>query len=164
MSLDLAGPSPAFDLYDTERPIISQPQNLPPALIVDADLSDSLVGCGSVINKGCVVTSSVLGNCVYLEPSAIVDRSLILGSFMPYHHAAGERAAMRIKGRIPHGVGMGTVLQNVVADHNVSIGRNCVITNAAGVKEANRELSGYVINSGLVVILKGEIIPDSTII
>ena len=58
--------------------------------------------------------------------------------------------------------GEGSVIKNAVVDSNAAVGRNVRITNEAGVKEADHSQGGYVIQDGIVVILKGAIIADNT--
>ena len=41
---------------------------------------------------------------------------------------------------------------------------DCKIINAAGVQEANREESFYIIKDGIVTILKDAILPPGTVI
>jgi glucose-1-phosphate adenylyltransferase len=55
-----------------------------------------------------------------------------------------------------------TVVEGAIIDKNASIGRNCVITNAAGVQEG--EGPGFYIRDGIVVIVKNAEIPDGTVI
>ena len=60
------------------------------------------------------------------------------------------------------GVGAGTQIEGAIVDKNVSIGRDCVITNAAGVQEG--EGPGFYIRDGIVVVVKNAEIPDGTVI
>ena len=53
-------------------------------------------------------------------------------------------------------------IKGAIIDDNAAIGRNVRITNAAGVKEADRTQEGYAIQDGIVVVLRGATIPDST--
>ena len=64
----------------------------------------------------------------------------------------------------PIGVGCGTHLRRVIADKNARIGKNCRILNERNVQEGGSEEQGWVIRSGLVVLLKDCIIPDNTVI
>ena len=53
-------------------------------------------------------------------------------------------------------------IKGAIIDDNAAIGRNVRITNAAGVKEADRTQEGYAIQDGIVVVLRGATIPDGT--
>lgn len=58
--------------------------------------------------------------------------------------------------------GENSVIKRAIIDDNVSIGRNVKITNKDSVDEADFTDAGYVIQNGIVVILKGAVIPDGT--
>lgn len=62
------------------------------------------------------------------------------------------------------GVGAGSKVSNCIADKNARIGKNVTIVNKDGVQEANHEEKGYLIKSGIVVIMRGASIPDGTVI
>ena len=57
--------------------------------------------------------------------------------------------------------GENTVIQNAIVDCNAAVGRNVRITNDKGIKETDQSQSGYVIQDGITVILKGAVIPDN---
>lgn len=54
------------------------------------------------------------------------------------------------------------MIKRAIIDDNVSIGRNVKITNKDNIEEADHTPKGYVIQSGIVVVLKGATIPDGT--
>ena len=56
------------------------------------------------------------------------------------------------------------ICSTAIVDKNARIGKNCTITNAAGVQELEDEDNGVYIRSGIVVILRNATIPDGTII
>lgn len=54
------------------------------------------------------------------------------------------------------------MIRRAIIDDNASIGRNVKITNKDNVDEADHTDHGYVIQNGIVVVLKGAAIPDGT--
>ncbi|MCJ7550299.1 MAG: glucose-1-phosphate adenylyltransferase, partial [Anaerolineae bacterium] len=60
------------------------------------------------------------------------------------------------------GVGEGSVIENAILDLNVRIGRNVVIRDHRDSEELATE--NYVIKDGLVIVPKGVVIPDGTVI
>ena len=58
--------------------------------------------------------------------------------------------------------GENSVIKRAIVDDNVSIGRNVKITNKDNIEEADHTKEGYVIQHGIVVVLKGATIPDGT--
>ena len=75
-----------------------------------------------------------------------------------------ERLKNLESGKVPLGVGANTTIQKAIIDKNARIGRNVRIVNKDRVVEANREELGFVIQSGIVVVIKNATIPDGTII
>jgi glucose-1-phosphate adenylyltransferase len=67
-------------------------------------------------------------------------------------------------GKVPLGVGANTTILRAIVDKNARIGRNVRIMNNDGVRESSREDLGFVIQSGIVVIIKNATIPDGTVI
>ena len=68
------------------------------------------------------------------------------------------------EGGVPVGIGEGSVISNAIIDKNARIGKNCTITNAAGVEDLVDEENGVYIRSGIVTILRNATIPDGTTI
>ena len=74
---------------------------------------------------------------------------------MPY---SGEH----VRSRLTSDAGEKSVIKKAIIDDNASIGRNVKITNKEGVDEADRTKDGYVVQNGIVVVLKGATIKDGT--
>lgn len=68
------------------------------------------------------------------------------------------------KGGIPVGIGEGSTIRHAIVDKNARIGRNVQILNKDRVEESLREDEGFLIRSGIVVILKNATIADNTVI
>jgi len=81
-----------------------------------------------------------------------------------YYESPTERAQALDSGKIPLGVGANSTIRKAIVDKNARIGRDVQIINKDGVQEATREELGFVIRSGIVVIIKNAIIPDGTVI
>ena len=58
--------------------------------------------------------------------------------------------------------GENSVIKRAIIDDNASIGRNVKITNKDNIEDLDRTDDGYVIQHGIVVVLKGASIPDNT--
>ena len=54
--------------------------------------------------------------------------------------------------------------KTAIIDKNAHIGRHVQIINKDKIEEAQREEEGFIIRSGIVVVLKNAIIPDGTVI
>ncbi|KAL4420196.1 hypothetical protein ABPG77_011412 [Micractinium sp. CCAP 211/92] len=159
-NLDLADPDALMGAMDhmTGR----KGSCLPPATMHGADLDRVIVGDGSVL-VGCKISNSVLGECTYVGRGTRIEHSLVLGNGAYTNDSIREEA--RETGKIVYGVGENCYLRRCVVDENASIGNNVQIINKSGVKEADRsEDSGFMIQDGIVVIMRNAVIPDSVVI
>ena len=81
-----------------------------------------------------------------------------------YYESEEQRERLLQAGRLPIGVGAGSMISNTIVDKNARIGENCQITNKDGIEEANRESEGFYIRSGIVTVLRNAEIPNGTIL
>jgi glucose-1-phosphate adenylyltransferase len=155
----LASPKPDFNLYDARMPLYTNARMLAPAKVTRSRVENSLVSEGSVIIDS-DVSDSVIGIRSYVGARTRVHRTVMMGAdYYPWADADGQT---RVHGPPSPGVGEDTRIENAIVDKNVSIGRRCVITNWAGVQEG--EGPGFYIRDGIVVLVKNAVIPDGTTI
>jgi len=120
-----------------------------------------MVGEGCII-KECAIKRCVVGIRCRIETGCVIDNSLLMGA--DYYESPMERMQALETGKVPLGIGTNTTIQRAIIDKNARIGRNVQIINRDGVKESNREELGFVIRSGIVVVIKNTTIPDDTVI
>ncbi|CAK23724.1 MAG: glucose-1-phosphate adenylyltransferase [Synechococcus sp.] len=154
-------PTPPFSFYDAEFPIYTRPRYLPPSKLVDSQITDSIIGEGSIL-KSCSIHHSVLGVRSRVEDEVVLQDSLLMGS--DFFESSSERAVLRERGGIPLGVGKGTTVKRAILDKNARIGSNVTIVNKDHVEEADRPEHGFYIRNGIVVVVKNASIPDGTVI
>ena len=154
-------PDPPFSFYDEKAPIYTRPRYLPPTKLLDSRVTESMLGEGCFL-KECTVKRSVIGIRSRIETGCIIDHALLMGS--DYYESPAERLQNLESGKIPLGVGANTTIRKAIVDKNARIGRNVQITNNAGIVEATREDLGFVIQNGIVVIIKNATIPDGMVI
>jgi glucose-1-phosphate adenylyltransferase len=109
-------------------------------IIVDADVNQSLIGVRSRIEAGAVIRASLIMGCDYYETP---DRVLPLGA-------------------PPMGIGPNTTIDGAIVDKNARIGRGVRISPAG--KPANCDGANYYVRDGIVIIPKGAVVPDGTVI
>ena len=160
-NLAFASPDSPIKMSDVDGPTtIPKSRVLPPAMIQgEAAVDNSLIDDGAVL-VDCSIQDSVIGQCVFVGRGTRIERSMLLGS--PFWTSENLRKSYIARGDQVFGVGDNCTLRNCIIDENVTIGNNVEITNAAGVKEADREEDGYVIQDGIVVVLRNAVIPDGT--
>jgi glucose-1-phosphate adenylyltransferase len=154
-------PLPPFSFYDEKAPIYTHSRYLPPTKLLDSHVVESMVGEGCIL-KECMVKRSVIGIRSRIEADCVIDNALLMGA--DYYESPAERLKNLESGKVPLGVGENTVIQRAIVDKNARIGRNVRIVNQDHVVEATREEMGFVIRSGIVVIIKNATIPDGTVI
>ena len=154
-------PKPPFSFYDEDFPIYTRPRYLPPSKLVDAQITDSIVGEGSIL-KSCSINHCVLGVRSRVENSVVLQDSLVMGS--DFFESTSEREELRRNGGIPLGVGEGSTVKRAILDKNTRIGRNVSIVNKDNVEEADRPELGFYIRNGIVVICKNATISDGMVI
>ncbi len=154
-------PDPPFSFYDEKAPIYTRPRYLPPTKLLDSRVTESMLGEGCIL-KECTVKRSVIGIRSRIETGCIIDHALLMGS--DYYESPAERLQNLESGKIPLGVGANTTIRKAIVDKNARIGRNVQITNNEGIVEAIREDLGFVIQNGIVVIIKNATIPDGMVI
>jgi len=154
-------PSPSFSFYDEKAPIYTRPRYLPPSKLLDCKVIESMVGEGCIL-KECTVKRSVIGVRSRIETGCVIDNTLLMGS--DYYESPMERLKNLESGKVPLGVGANTTIRRAIVDKNARIGNNVRIVNQDSVQESSREELGFVIQSGIVVVIKNATIPDGTII
>jgi glucose-1-phosphate adenylyltransferase len=154
-------PDPPFSFYDEKAPIYTHSRHLPPTKLLDSHVNESMVGEGCIL-KECTVTHSVIGIRSRIETDCVIHNALLMGA--DYYESPLERARALECGKVPLGIGANSTIQRAIIDKNARIGRNVRIVNQESVQEGNREELGFVIRSGIVVVIKNAIIPDGTII
>ncbi|EPS61747.1 glucose-1-phosphate adenylyltransferase, partial [Genlisea aurea] len=154
-------PIPDFSFYDRSSPIYTQPRYLPPSKMLNADVTDSVIGEGCVI-KSCKIHHSVIGLRSCILEGAIIEDSLLMGA--DYYETDADRKLLAAKGGVPVGIGKNTHIKRAIIDKNARIGENVKIINVDDVQESARETDGYFIKSGIVTVIKDALIPSGTTI
>jgi len=158
-NLSLTDQRPAFNFYDPSCPIYTHPRFLPATKIQACDVSDSLISEGCFIERA-RLERVVVGIRSRIAAGARIRRSLLLGADTYETLEDMERAAS--DGLPPIGIGEDSVIENAIVDKNARVGRGVRILNERG--ERDRDASNYHIRDGVVVIPKGAVVPDGTVI
>jgi glucose-1-phosphate adenylyltransferase len=154
-------PDPPFSFYDERAPIYTRSRYLPPTKLLDSKIIESMVGEGCIL-KECTVQQSVIGIRSRIETGCVIDHALLMGS--DFYESPSERWQNLASGKVPLGVGANTRIRKAIIDKNSRIGRNVQIVNREDVVEGSREELGFVIQNGIVVVIKNTTIPDGMII
>jgi glucose-1-phosphate adenylyltransferase len=111
--------------------------------------------------KGCIADDTL----VQVGVGVTIKNAMLMGC--DFYESPEEQARLLASGGIPMGVGDGSHIENAILDKNARIGKNVTIKNSAGVDEFEPAEGGteqYFIRSGIVVVMKGGVIPDNSVI
>ena len=157
-------PTPPFTFYDKKAPIYTRSRYLPPTKMLDCQITESMISEGCMM-KNCQIQRSVLGVRSRLGAGSVVDNSLLMGA--DYYERPEDRMELLTKGKVPVGVGSNCLIKGAIVDKNARIGNDVKIINKDNIEEAmssEAEAQGFIIRSGIPVILKNATIPDGTVI
>jgi glucose-1-phosphate adenylyltransferase len=155
----MASIMPKFNLFDADAPIFTRPRVLPGSKLIDCEVRNSIVTDGCIVNRASII-NSIIGVRSRIGNFSRIEYSLLMGA--DYYQTIDDLEADRRRELPFIGVGERTVIRRAIIDKNVRIGSNVRILNEAERKEHDGE--NYYIREGIVVVPKGAIITDGTII
>ena len=157
--MDLTEPLPKFNFYDEEHPIFTHARFLPSSKIVSAEVNQSILSEGSIINRS-RINHSIVGLRSRIGENSLIDHSIIMGA--DYFESNEEMLKNEKKGIPKIGIGENCEIRNAIVDNNARIGNGVKLINVRNVAE--EETDNYVIRDKLIVIPINSIIPDGTVI
>ena len=155
MSID-----PPFNFYDEKNPIYTHRRFLPATKINMCNFVSSLAAEGSIITNASV-HNSIIGVRMVVEKYSSLDGVYCMGA--NWYETKQDKQANRENGIPNLGIGENTHIARAIVDMNARIGDNCRI----GVDPIDRkdgDYENYSIRDGIIVIHKGAIIPNGTVI
>ncbi|RLN17501.1 hypothetical protein C2845_PM02G04430 [Panicum miliaceum] len=160
-NLALAEQPPRFSFYDADKPMYTSRRNLPPSLVNNSKITDSIISHGCFLDN-CRIEHSVVGVRSRIGSNVHLKDTVMLGA--DYYETDAERGELLAEGKVPIGIGENTTIQKCIIDKNARIGKNVTISNSEGVEEADRISEGFYIRSGITIVLKNSIIANGLVI
>jgi len=158
-NLDLASIVPKFNLFNADAPIFTRPRFLPGSKLIDCEVRDSIISDGCIVNRASII-NSIVGVRARIGNYSRLEYTLHMGA--DYYQTMDDLEADSHQGLPWIGVGEKTIIRRTIIDKNVRIGSNVRILNEAAREHHDGE--NYYIREGIVIIPKGAIITDGTII
>jgi glucose-1-phosphate adenylyltransferase len=158
-SLIMTRKFPPFDLYSPASKIYTRPRYLPNSKFYHSNITHSLVAEGSIV-EGATIVNSVVGLRSVIFSGVFIKDAILLGC--DYYENLVQAENARNQGLPPLGIGNDTHIERAIVDKNVRMGRNVRIINKDNLMEF--DCPTYSIRDGIVVIKKGAIIADNTVI
>lgn len=158
-SLDLTSTQPRFDVYNLSAPVFTRPRFLPSSRIDAAQVEQSLISDGCLVN-GARLRQTVLGLRSVVGQGSALDRVVMMGN--DYYETAETMERNQAENRPSLGIGRNTRIDNAIIDKNARVGNGCVISPAGKPRELDHAL--YFVRDGIVIIPKNGVVPHGTVI
>ena len=156
-NLALTDPLPAFNLYDTEQPVFTHARLLPASKVSGTTLERTVISEGCIIEASRIEHSLVGIRARIGRGTTIVD-SIVMGNDL---FPAFEELKTG-SGQPPLGIGERCYIRNAIIDKDCRIG--CDVRINGGSHLENKDYDNYSVVDGIVVLPKGSVIPDGTVI
>lgn len=158
-NLEMASPERPFDFYNPDRPIYSRARFLPASEVHGARLRHVLLADGCRILDA-EITQSVIGLRSLIDSRAVIRSSVIMGA--DYYETEKDLAENRKFNRPHIGIGQGADIEAAIIDKNARIGHNVRIRYIP--ERPDSESENWVARDGLIIVPKGAVITDNTVI
>jgi glucose-1-phosphate adenylyltransferase len=159
-SLALASDAPPFDFHSPEGIIYTRMRHLPASQVRAARLEASLVSDGCVIQPGTRLERCSIGLRCRIGRDVTLRDTVVNGS--DRYELEAERQSTQARGQPALGIGDRCLVERAILDKDCRLGCDVRIVNQHGLRDAEGE--NYVIRDGIVVIPKGAVVPDGTVI
>ncbi|HET9960562.1 MAG TPA: glucose-1-phosphate adenylyltransferase [Polyangiaceae bacterium] len=157
-NLALTSQTPTFDFYHPEYPIYSERAFLAPTRMHGCQVTDSLIADGCILQEA-QIERSVIGVRTRVGRGVKIRNSLLLGADDYETHSEGIARSGSV---IPLGIGEGSTIENAIIDKNARVGRRVMIRNERSLTQ--HDGGNHFIREGIVIVPKGAVVPDGTVI
>lgn len=150
---------PAFDFYDEQAPIFSNPRHLAASKLNSCHVDHSIVA------EGCIITRTSLNRCIIGIRSIVRGGTQLENVYMmgaDRYERLDTLKQNEANGFPNIGIGKNCYIRNAIIDRNVRIGNN-VRLSPEGKPNGFHQGPIYV-RDGILIIQKNGIIPDNTIL
>ena len=158
-NLDLTKNIPAFNLYNNENPVFTHARMLPPAKVVGTSLENVVLSDGAIVHAS-RIERSVIGIRTRIGHGTNIYDSYLMGS--DYYETIEDIAEYNKQGIPAMGLGERCNIKNAILDKNIRVGNNVSIIGGPDLEEV--ETDEYKIVDGIIVVKKGAVIPNGTVI
>jgi glucose-1-phosphate adenylyltransferase len=159
-NLSLTGNRPPFDFYSPDGVIYTRMRFLPASRVSGAQLEECLISDGCTVEAGTRMTRCVVGVRSQIGRKVALRDTVIIGA--DGFETESERKANARRGFPNLGVAEGSLIERAILDKDCRVGREVQIVNRRQLQDDDGP--NYVIRDGIVVIPKGAVVPDGTVI
>jgi glucose-1-phosphate adenylyltransferase len=158
-NLALTGPSPEFSFYNINTPIFTHPRKLPCSKLNNCVVHQSIIAEGCTLS-GAEISHSIIGVRSRIGNGTTIKHSIVMGADRFETFAQMEENTAK---KMPNmGIGNHCTIINAIIDKDARIGDNVSIINAHNLQEKDED--SYNIRDGIIVVPKGAVIKNGTVI
>ena len=158
-NLGLTDDLPQFNMFDTAHTIFTRSRMLPPSKISGTTLEKTIIAEGCIIQAS-RVEHAVLGIRSRIGRGTTIANCYVMGS--DRYQTLDEINEASRAGIPLLGIGDRCYINNAIIDKNSKIGNDVRINGGAHLAEG--DYGFYVVKDGIVVVKKGAIVPNGTVI
>ncbi|MFA4869708.1 MAG: glucose-1-phosphate adenylyltransferase [Pedobacter sp.] len=158
-NLGLTDDIPKFNLFDSRQSIYTRARMLPPSKILGTTLNKAVIAEGCILHAK-EISHAVVGIRARIGVDTVIENVYIMGS--DRYQTLIEIEEEVAKGRPLIGIGDRCKIVNALVDKNSRIGNDVQIIGGDHLPDGDHAL--YTVKDGIVVVKKGAIIPDGTVI
>lgn len=159
-SLALCAEDPPFEFNSPEGVIYTRMRYLPASRIDAAKVSNCLISDGCAVGRDSIIDRCVLGVRTRVGRNVTVRNTVLMGA--DRFETEVEKRENQERGFPNFGVGDGSFIENAILDKDARLGANVRIVNQGKIQEG--EGPNFVIREGIVVIPKGAVLLEGTVI
>lgn len=158
-NLGLTDDLPQFNMFDTAHTIFTRSRMLPPSKISGTTLEKAIIAEGCIVQAS-RVEHSVLGIRARIGRGTTIANCYVMGS--DRYQTLEEINHANSVGTPLLGIGDRCYINNAIIDKNTKIGNDVRINGGAHLAEG--DFGFYVVKDGIVVVKKGVVVPNGTVI
>ena len=156
-NLELTDELPNFDLYDERKNIFTRPRLLPASKLSGTTLEKTIVSEGCIIEAS-RIEHTLVGIRSRIGKGTTIRNSIIMGNdFYPSFEELANGAD-----KPPVGIGRRCYIEQAIIDKNCRIGNDVRITGGSHLQDG--DFGQYCVVDGIVIVPKGSVITDGTVI
>lgn len=158
-NLGLTDDLPQFNMFDTTHTIFTRARMLPPSKISGTTLDKAIIAEGCIVQAS-KVEHSVLGIRARIGKDTTIANCYVMGS--DRYQTLDEINEANSAGTPLLGIGDRCYINNAIVDKNSKIGNDVRINGGTHLSEG--DYGFYVVKDGIVVVKKGAVVPNGTVI
>lgn len=159
-NLELTEDIPSFDLFSSSKKVFTRARILPPSKVKKSMLDQIIIGEGAIIHNA-TIERSVIGIRSRVEENTTIKNSIVMG--IDKYQSLADIALIKAARQKPHlGIGQNCYIENTIIDMNCAIGNNVTIRGGKNLED--KETDVYCIRDGIVILKKGAVVLNNTVI